>query len=254
MMEEQTAAFRRLVFAKGSAGAPDAAAPEVVPLCSLDQTSAAIATSRALFWRGRLDAGALERALEATLADVPLLSGRLAPLNLPAGWRLADVRVELSNAGAELAVVDAPDVELADVGPNAWVMRDVTIAGPRIPFYLPTMDVGAALLAGREPLAKAKLSRLADGDVLGLTLSHVVTDGAHWPALLRHLAARYREAAGGAPPAPGELLAPDCGKAGLSSAALREPLLGAAAAAAWAPEPFVIAPSLGDYLRAARLL
>ena len=41
MMEEQTAAFRRLVFAKGSAGAPDAAAPEVVPLCSLDQTSAA---------------------------------------------------------------------------------------------------------------------------------------------------------------------------------------------------------------------
>lgn len=45
---------------------------------------------------------------------------------------------------------------------------------------------------GREPLMKVRLTRLADGDILGITLSHCLTDGMRWPGFLKHFAARYR--------------------------------------------------------------
>lgn len=39
---------------------------------------------------------------------------------------------------------------------------------------------------------KVRLTRLADGDILGITLSHCLTDGMRWPGFLTHFAARYR--------------------------------------------------------------
>jgi hypothetical protein len=44
-------------------------------------------------------------------------------------------------------------------------------------------------------LLRVQLTRLADGDILALSLSHVVVDGMRWPALAAHVAARYRQAA-----------------------------------------------------------
>lgn len=44
--------------------------------------------------------------------------------------------------------------------------------------------------------------------ILALSLCHAVCDGMRWPQLLRHLAARYREAAGGAAPDLSDLLRP----------------------------------------------
>jgi len=39
------------------------------------------------------------------------------------------------------------------------------------------------VLRGKEPLMKVRLARLADGDVLGVTLSHCVTGKAGLPLL-----------------------------------------------------------------------
>jgi hypothetical protein len=203
----------------------DGAAP-LWRLAPCDRTSVAIATTRATFWPARFDAAALERGLALVLEDLPWLSGRLAPLKLPVGWKLGDVNIALTNEGAELTVVEAPHLTLAACGPDSWPMRGVTVSGPAVPPYLPAIDTSKKLLAGQEPLMKVRLTRLADGDVLGITLSHVVTDGMHWPALHAHVAARYRQAASGRPAPAGELLAADAGKAGMSVEALRKKLPG----------------------------
>ena len=150
----------------------------------------------------------------------------LAPLKLPVGWKMGDIAVSLTNAGAELSLVEAAELTLADFGPDTWPMRGVTISAPPPPPYLPAMDTGKALLAGQEPLCQVRLTRLKDGSILGITLSHIITDGMHWPALLSHIAARYRQAAGGAAARAEELLSSDAGKDVLSVAGLRKLLPG----------------------------
>ncbi|GAB4813746.1 hypothetical protein N2152v2_000792 [Parachlorella kessleri] len=104
------------------------------------------------------------------------------------------------------------------------------------------------VLRGKEPLMKVRVARLADGDVLGITLSHY---GMRWPRFLAHFAARYRQAATGIEPAP-ELLLRSVDRSGLSSAGLATELH---------EEPFglskalpAVKASLGDYCRAASVL
>lgn len=57
---------------------------------------------------------------------------------------------------------------------------------------------------------KVRLTRLADGDILALSLAHVICDGMHFPQLSTHLAARYRQCApsSGTLPDPSELVRP----------------------------------------------
>jgi len=62
------------------------------------------------------------------------------------------------------------------------------------------------MLAGREPLLKLRLTRLADGAVIGVSLAHVVADGTRFPDLAAHLAARYRQIARGEAPDPASLI------------------------------------------------
>ena len=53
------------------------------------------------------------------------------------------------------------------------------------------------LLRGAEPLLKVRLTPLADGCVVGITLAHAVADGLRVPLLLDALAEHYRRAAAG---------------------------------------------------------
>lgn len=55
---------------------------------------------------------------------------------------------------------------------------------------------------------RIRLTRCADGDILACTFAHCLADGTRWPLLAAHLAARYREKAGGSPADPSELLRP----------------------------------------------
>ena len=165
-----------------------------------------------------------------------------------------DLAVVNNNAGLELTVLDArSSTTLADCGPNTWPMQDVTISNPRVPFYLPSMDVGWALLGGQEEVCKVQLTQLADGCILGITLSHTLTDGMHWSALMRHIAARYREVTTGRAAKQEELVSTVDRRQGLSLEQMRSKLL-TTGANEWSPTPFVVAPSWYDYIKAAGLL
>jgi hypothetical protein len=113
--------------------------------------------------------------------------------------------------------------------------------------FLPVRRV----MAGKEPLMKVQLTRLTDGDVLGITLSHIICDGVRWPALAAHLAARYREAATGLPPDAAQLLAPAdrC----LMAAEPMAAQLGCPGGG-WQTHKLAVAPSLAGYWRLGRLL
>ena len=167
------------------------------------------------------------------------------------GWKLGDLAVVNNNAGAPFTVIDARPATLADCGPDSWPMRDVTINNPRVPFYIPNMEFGRAMLTGKEPLCKLQLTQLEDGCILGLTLSHTLTDGMHWPKLMKHITARYRQVATGNLAPAEELVTcpsrPDC----LSLEQMKQKLPGGEA---WTPEPFNVAPAFGDYFRAGSLL
>lgn len=177
----------------------------------------------------------------------------LVPVKSLVGWKLGDLSVLNNNAGAEIAVIDARPASVSDYGPDSWLMVDVTISNPRVPFYIPSMDVGRPLLLGQEPLCKIQLTQLTDGCILGVTLSHTITDGMHWPALMTHIAARYRQVTTGQHARVEELITtPSKSRPeGLSLAQFQQKLPGGME---WKPEPFVVKPSFMDYIRAFGLL
>ena len=72
---------------------------------------------------------------------------------------------------------------------------------------------------------RVRVTLVADGTILAVTLCHIITDGVRWPALMAHLAARYREAAHGVMPKAGQLLAPTDRRL-LSSEHMAKQLLG----------------------------
>ncbi len=98
---------------------------------------------------------------------------------------------------------------------------------------------------------KVQLSQLADGDILGITLSHVICDGVRWPALAAHLAARYREHVGGTPADPAHMLKP-VDRRRMSSVAMAEQL--GCKDGEWRTHELAVKPSLGGYWRLAKLL
>lgn len=69
------------------------------------------------------------------------------------------------------------------------------LAGQCLPCLAALPHAHHRLPAPHPPCTQVRLTRLADGDILAVTLSHTITDGMRWPALLAHLASRYRQAA-----------------------------------------------------------
>ena len=74
------------------------------------------------------------------------------------------------------------------------------------------------MLSGNAPLLRVRLTRLADGDILALTLAHAVADGPCMTALASHLGARYRQVVSGEEPAAADLVYP-CDRRGFSLSA-----------------------------------
>ena len=103
-------------------------------------------TVRCFAWeRCRLDAGALEEALARTLADLPVLAGRLRlrTLSLSSAW------VEHTGGGAQLTVAAAPDVRVAWCvsGRARWGRQRLACGSSSAPCSL----FAAALLAAPLP-------------------------------------------------------------------------------------------------------
>ena len=174
-------------------------------------------------------------------------------MKLPFGWTLAELRIKNTNDGIGFRILEAYDVCMEDCGPQTWTMKGVTISQPIVPFYIPKMNTGIRFLKGREPVCRIQVSRLADGDVLGISMSHMITDGIHWPLLMRHVAARYREALYGRSCDPSELLEWDGRKGTLTLESLRQ-RLGDAVAADWQPSEFPVKAKIGEYWKSFMLL
>ncbi len=177
----------------------------------------------------------------------------MVPVTSLLDWKLGDIAIGNNNVGLEFVVVDARPATISDYGPDSWPMVDVTISNPRVPFYIPSLDVGRPLLLGQEPLCKIQLTQLTDGCILGITLSHTITDGMHWPALMTHIAARYRQVTTGQHARLEELITSTTTSRseGLSLAQLQKKLH---VGMEWKPELFAVTPSFFDYFRALGLL
>ncbi|PRW20469.1 family type I secretion periplasmic adaptor subunit [Chlorella sorokiniana] len=153
-------------------------------LSELDTLSALSATARAWGFAGagrRVDAEALEAALALTLTDLPVLAGRITGLKK---LRLGSLAVAHSGRGALLVVAERRGLTVEQaMSPAGWPRSGLTAANQQLPFYVEPLD-------------------------LGRNLCHAILDGMRWPGLAAHLAARYRQAAGGPPAEAHELLHP----------------------------------------------
>ncbi|KAL4857541.1 hypothetical protein ACK3TF_002400 [Chlorella vulgaris] len=174
-------------------------------LSPLDQVNVITATARSWGFPGsRLVVAALEAALQATIDDLPFLAGRISKMK---GLSLGSLSIVHTGAGVVFSMQSSDDVAVAAMGPASWPHPCITISSPAVPFYIPPMN-GQRILAGSDPLMRVQVTRLSDGDILAISISHVITDGCRWPALTAHLAARYREHASGVPADPSHLLQP----------------------------------------------
>ena len=240
-----------------------AAALPATELSVCDKTALAIATCRALFYPlsstfRRFDDVMMADAIEQLAADCPMFAGRVRKLESALRWSVSSLAIVNSNAGIEFDVVNRPDTQIGELmTPAAWTMKSTSITSPKVPSYFPSMDTGQRMFKGKEPVCKVRLTHLQDGDILAVTMSHMLTDGMHWPAFMTHLAARYKElATGGAWTAPPEkLIAVDGNKGLLTYAKLRERLVADGAVdAGWTPEPIEVRAALMDHVRAWTLL
>ena len=116
------------------------------------------------YYEETLDVGVLERGLRATLAKYPMLAGRL-DLRVP-GWQ--NKGVKLTNDGVPLRVIADDDLKFEDLP------QDYASETRRFLDFSPWIDV----MLGDAPLFTAKVTQCAGGgSVLGVCMSHAVSDG-----------------------------------------------------------------------------
>ena len=163
---------------------PFAHAP-LLPLSGYDVGEVPFVMQAVCYYRETLDAGLLERALAATLERYPILAGRL-DLSDPDPSRKG---VRLTNDGANFRVVRDADT------PFDALPRDYADESRRFLDYEPWIDI----MLGGAPVFTAKVTQLANGggSVLGVCMSHAVSDG---QGFVEFLVAWARRAAGEAHP------------------------------------------------------
>jgi hypothetical protein len=224
-----------------------------------DKSALAIATCRAMFFPGIngqkvFDDEIMARAIEQIASDCPMFAGRVEKLR-GLSWRVADVTIVNSNIGIEFKVANQAG-KIADMSdPSTWTMQNINISNPEFPSYLPFLDSGMKLLQGKEPLCKIQLTHLRDGDILSISMSHMMTDGMHWPMFVTHLAARYKEIASGIKADGSKLMAWDGNKTEMTYGAMKKFYIeNGMISSDWEPKPIQVKASLMDHLRGWMLL
>lgn len=116
------------------------------------------------YYEKTLDVGVLERGLRAALGKYPMLAGRL-DLRTP-GWQ--NKGVKLTNDGVPLRVVRDDDQRFEDLP------QDYASETRRFLDFSPWIDV----MLGDAPVFTAKVTQCSGGgSVLGVCMSHAVSDG-----------------------------------------------------------------------------
>ncbi|MFI0240541.1 acyltransferase [Streptomyces sp. NPDC016845] len=137
-----------------------------------DLMNGTFATPRTFFYRRTLNAGAVEDSLRRTLAQYPLLTGRLE--RDPDGG----LSVARNDAGAVFAVAHC-DRPMPEYGPDLSARKDLRR-------YLHA--VNAFRVVGHDtPLLSVKVTHMrGGGSVLGVSINHAVVDGGGYLDFLLH--------------------------------------------------------------------
>lgn len=137
---------------------------ELQPLSGYDVGEVPFVMQAVCYYEKTLDVGTLETALRKTLAKYPLLAGRL---DLSA-VRREKKGVKLTNDGVPLRVVRDINQRFEDLP------QDYADATRRFLDFAPWID----LMLGDAPVFTAKVTQCANGgSVLGVCMSHAVSDG-----------------------------------------------------------------------------
>ena len=212
---------------------------------------------QAMFFRDAVfDDDVMLKTVQKLAEDLPMLAGRVTTSAKSLfRMQMSQILITNCNAGIDFKVVDASDVCMDDVNAKSWTMKNMTISSPNVPFYLPRLDVGVKFLRGHSPVCKIQLTHLKDGDVLGISMSHMMTDGIHWPMFMKHFASRYRELARSETHCDkdAELLTWDGNKHLMTVQAIHENVRDSLPDG-WKPDPFPVKAGLLDRLRSFSLL
>jgi hypothetical protein len=210
---------------------------------------------QAMFFRNAVfDDNIMVKTVQKLAEDLPMLAGRVtSSAKSLLRMQMSQISIKNCNAGIDFKVVDASDVCMDDVNAKSWTMQNMTISSPKVPFYLPRLDAGVKFLRGHSPVCKIQLTHLKDGDILGISMSHMMTDGIHWPMFMKHFASRYRELARSDAQCGEDLLTWDGNKHLMTVEAIQENVRDSLPSG-WKPDPFPVKAGLVDRLRSFSLL
>ena len=143
---------------------------KLIPLSGYDVGEVPFVMQVVSYYRNPLDCGMMKRALEKALEKYPMLAGRL-DLQTP-GFRNKGVR--LTNSGVPFRVVNEP---FEDGGARTIddLPQDFASESRRFLDFAPWID----LMLGDAPAFTVKITNLPKngGSVLGVCMSHAVSDG-----------------------------------------------------------------------------
>ena len=143
---------------------------KLIPLSGYDVGEVPFVMQVVSYYRNPLDCGMMKRALEKALEKYPMLAGRL-DLQTP-GFRNKGVR--LTNSGVPFRVVNEP---FEDGGARTIddLPQDFASESRRFLDFAPWID----LMLGDAPAFTVKITNLPNngGSVLGVCMSHAVSDG-----------------------------------------------------------------------------
>ncbi|GMH39453.1 hypothetical protein BSKO_07351 [Bryopsis sp. KO-2023] len=140
-----------------------------------------------------IEAEKLKDALEVALSIHPVLSGRVSPAK-PSEVRgdgsLRKFQLAHTNDGVHF--VEASSVLRIQNFTHKAMARKSHNANSGMPMYCEAIDRWA-LMRGKEPLMKIKLTHLQDGgSVLAITIAHVAVDGRSFVDFVHYLAEEYK--------------------------------------------------------------
>ena len=141
----------------------------------------------------------LAKAAASLATELPPLSGRVTPPRRAAGVRsMGEITIDLNNSGLELTLAETKAHCIDDLGPQTWLtgMEAQKLSSFGVPFYAEPFSV-EKMYRGEEALFKLKLTRCVDGQILSVTVSHLLADAGRAVRLVERLSQLYRAAATG---------------------------------------------------------
>lgn len=173
------------------------AAPQLFHPSPASQMTQTMAFGYSLFFKGNtIRSNILSKSIKALASELPPLAGRVRPPTQPPGLRcMNETAVVMNNAGIEYVTAEAKGISINDLGPHTWVsgMNNCRLSDFGVPFYAEPFAIDE-MYKGNEALFKVKLTRCLDGQIVSVTINHILADAGRSVKLLERLSHLYRRA------------------------------------------------------------